>query len=683
MNALARMTVHDHKFTTIITLNHMKDFYRKLSFLALAMAAVSPSVMAEKLTGTPIGTERGWNYETNSEELNIAYKAFDGDLNTYYASCNGDKPGERSYAWVGLDLGTPHVINRVGWAPRNQELGPGRVVLGIFQGANTPDFMDAVPIYIITEKGTIGTISYADVNCSRGFRYVRYVGPSDVRCNIAEIEFYGEAGEGDDSHMYQLTNIPTVCINTLNGEIPYDKENEISSQITIIHNNKIDTDNKAGGVRERGNASRQFPKKPWRIKFDKKQKVLGSPAKAKKWTLINNYGDKTLMRNILAFETARRMKMPFVPFCEPVDVVMNGEYKGCYQLCDQVEVNPGRVEITEMAPEDNSGDALTGGYFIEIDGYAEQEPPMGWFRTSQHGNLVTIKSPKDDEITQEQYDYLKNYFELFESKIYGTDYNSEKPSYWDYLDVESFLRYFIVEELTGNIDAFWSTYMYKDRGSDKFVTGPVWDFDLAFENDYRVYPIKDKGKFTFLSMTEGSSSAGDMKTIVKRIMTHSALKKQMSQLWSIARNRDKLTYESMAEYIDETAAKIDASQKLNFTRWPILGEHLHCNPVIYYTFSGEVNAVKNYLRERFQQLDGVRFMNYDPEYDSLDDVEASEPVSVFVSGGVISFNGEQEFTVYAVDGTKVHAGAAPTKVLTPGVYIVTAAGYAPAKVLVK
>lgn len=661
----------------------MNNFTKRLFLSALALMAISPLMLAEKLSGTPIGTERGWNYETNQEERNIAYKAFDGDLNTYFASCTGDNPGERSYAWVGLDLGSPHVISRVGWSPRNAVgYGPNRVVLGIFQGANSPDFMDAVPIYMITEKGIIGQISYADVNCSRGFRYVRYVGPSDVRCNIAEIEFYGEAGAGDDSHMYQLTNIPTVCINTLNGEIPYDKENEISSQITIINNNRIDVDNQASGVRERGNASRNFPKKPWRIKFSKKQNVLGAPAKAKKWTLINNYGDKTLMRNAVAFEIARRVDMKYVPFCQPVDVIMNGEYKGCYQLCDQVEVNPGRVELTEMTTVDNAGDALTGGYFLEVDGYAYQEPEMGWF-TADHNVPVTIKSPDSDDITSRQYSYIKDYFSKFTNGVYAGDYMTATPGYFSVFDIESFLKYFIVSELTGNIDAFWSTYMYKERGSDKFYTGPAWDFDLAFENDTRVYPIAETGKYVFLSQTQNSSAAGDMKQIVNRIITNPTVITRLSQLWSTYRNSADLTKESMVEYIDNMATTLDASQKINFMRWPILNEKVHQNPVAYGSYAGEVDAVKNYIKARFGQLDGERFMKYDPNYGGIDNVEVDNTMAVNVNGGIVSFDGVTAFNVYSIDGTLIHSGAEPTQMLSPGVYIVTAANCTPTKIHVK
>ena len=112
-----------------------------------------------------------------------------------------------------------------------------------------------------------------------------------------------------------------------------------------------------GTIRERGNYSRNFPKKPYRIKFDSKQHVLDAPAKAKKWTLINNYGDKTLMRNMLAFEISRQLGMPYTPYSKAVDVLLNGEYKGCYQLCDQVEVNKKRVAIDELTPRDNSAPA--------------------------------------------------------------------------------------------------------------------------------------------------------------------------------------------------------------------------------------------------------------------------------------------------------------------------------------
>jgi hypothetical protein len=100
----------------------------------------------------------------------------------------------------------------------------------------------------------------------------------------------------------------------------------------------------------------------------KKARLLGLPADAKSWTLINSYGDKTLMRNLLAFDFSRRIEMPYTSPAEAVDVVLNGDYKGCYQLCDHIEVREKRVEIEEMGPNDISGISLTGGYHLEING---------------------------------------------------------------------------------------------------------------------------------------------------------------------------------------------------------------------------------------------------------------------------------------------------------------------------
>lgn len=97
------------------------------------------------------------------------------------------------------------------------------------------------------------------------------------------------------------------------------------------------------------------------------------PAKARKWTLINNYGDKTLMRNALAFKISEAIGMDYTPACRLVDVIVNGEYEGTYQLCDQIEIRKNRVGITEMAPVDIAEPNLSGGYLLEVDAYADQE----------------------------------------------------------------------------------------------------------------------------------------------------------------------------------------------------------------------------------------------------------------------------------------------------------------------
>ena len=537
--------------------------------IVLLVAALCSSAQntpqSTKLSGTAIGSPNV-DYDTNksSTTVNTPAHAFDGNYDTFYASM------DRSRTWVGLDLGTAHVITRVGWSPRTSQ--EGRVQLGVFEGSNSPDFLDAVPLYIIPIKGTKKKMDYANVPVTRGFRYVRYVGPSDARCNIAELEFYGYEGEGKDSIWYQVTNLPTVSIHTEAGYDPRDKVYEMPSFITITY---------AGGrriqeypitARGRGNASWGYPKKPWRIKFadGKSHHMLRgsaqeSPSKAKKWTLINNWGDKTLMRNCLAFEVSKRIGMPYTPWCQPVDVIMNGEYKGCYQLCDQISVDQNRVPITEMEPWDNEEPELTGGYLSEVDAYASQE--SSWFSSSR-GNPVTIKHPGDDDITTQQHNYIKNYFNLMESAVFASNYTDPENGYRKYLDIESFLKHFLVGEFSGNMDTYWSVYMYKDREENQFHVSPCWDFDLAFDNDQRNYPVNGRSNWAY----NGGSAAGNMKSFVSRLLGDSSADQLLNQLWRNNRKEGLLDEKTLVPSVAGMEREMDTSAIRNVVRWTFV-EH--------------------------------------------------------------------------------------------------------------
>ncbi len=584
---------------------------RKYMIYLLLLTALSAMADDGKLAGRVIGTTETVNYSTfnKSTSVNTREMAFDGKLDTFFASW------ERSYTWTGLDLGSPHVITKVGWSPRNDMHGEERVMLGVFEGANREDFMDALPLYIIKERGTIGVVSHADVDCSAGFRYVRYIGPSDARCNIAEIEFYGHQGEGDDSHLYQLTNLPTVSIHTLDGVIPFDKVTNIEARISIIADGEQNLLSEVGSIRERGNYSRSFPKKPYRIKFEKKKQVLDAPAKAKKWTLINNYGDKTLMRNLLAFELSRRMGMPYTPYGRAVDVLLNGEYKGCYQLCDQVQVHKNRVDITEMTPQDVSGSALTGGYFFEIDAYADQEQSKFW---SSQGTPVTIKSPEEDSIATVQYNYIRDHF------------NKMERQWQTYLDLNTFLRHFLVGELSGNTDTYWSVFMYKQRDDEIVYTGPVWDFDLAFDNDNRTYPVNSKKDFIYRS---GGSCTGNMRSFVDRIVISNAKAKALLvELWDEAR-QGGLSQESLVAYVDSMEAELQQSQELNFKRWPIMNNWVHQNPHIWGSYAQEVQNVRRFISERVGWMDKRLNYTFIPSGISYAHVNLDQPYRVYTVSG--------------------------------------------------
>ena len=577
----------------------MLRFYISLVFmLAVSMVSLAAD---DVLTGTV---------------LNDSEKAFDREPGTYYSAVAG------SYGWAGLDLGTRHVITKIGWMPRDNY--SSRMHLGVFEGANSPDFMDALPIYIIGsvyDVGKPGEMSYAEVTCSQGFRYVRYVGPASSHSHVAELEFYGHEGMGDHSNLFRITNLPTVSIHTLDGVIPYDKVHEIQAQFTIIGDSTNALLSEPGTIRERGNASREFPKKPWRIKFESKQHVLDAPAHAKKWTLINNYGDKTLMRNLLAFELSRCFNMPYTPYGRAVDVLLNGEYKGCYQLCDHIQVHKDRIDIEEMTPRDNSGDALTGGYFFEIDAYAGGEASHFY---STQGKPVTIKSPDEDSITSAQKNYIRNHFNKMEN-----DWSS-------YLDLNTFLRHFLVGELSGNIDTYWSVFMYKHRLNDTIYTGPVWDFDLAFNNDGRIRNPNEMIDFVYRS---GGSCAGNMRSFVDKIIVRTeSTKDQLLEIWDEARHNG-IDKENLVAFVDSMEEELMQSQELNFIRWPIMKKIVHQNPKIWGSYAAEVENVRNFISKRIDWMDKKLGYTYVPESISTitdsdtDDIDFSRPYRVYSLSG--------------------------------------------------
>lgn len=651
-----------------------------------------------KLSGTIIGTELSGDAVGNATTTeNTKEMAFDGDFNTYFKAYIAGDEWDYNRTWVGLDLGEPHVITRIGFASR--KMRSYKLQLAVVEGANEPDFSDAMPLYMIRDDKTpSGHMTYADINVSRGFRYVRFMSGPSAACNFAEIEFYGHPGEGDDSQLFQLTNLPLVVVNTDGMRMMQSKDDKINSTVHIISEggtkllSKKDTECKG-----RGNASWNFPKKPMRLKFEKKQNALpDAPAKCKKWTLINNYGDKSLMRNKIAFHMSRGIGLSYTPYCQFVDLIFNGEYQGCYQLCDQVEVNPGRVEITEMTPDDIEGEALTGGYFIEIDAYANQE--ASWFE-SLRGIPVTIKSPDDDEITPEQSAYIKDYFNKFETAVFTYGFTSETTGYRKYLNLDSFLQYFIVGELDGNTDYFWSMYMSKERGEEKFVVGPVWDVDLGFDNDYRTYPIANKTDFIYRS--GGSVASSAVKRLADRILIADAKSRErLKYLWSDARVNRHYNPTYYCKLVDRYAEQLAQSQELNFKRWNILGECVHMNPAVSGSYEGEVQRVKDYLNERFAQLDRiigtveVEVTNPDIDQEELEDdgtgaveqVKTANRCRVAVDGACMRFiDTEGDYAIYTMSGTIADRGNCSrvlSRPLESGIYIVVTPG-GTAKLIVK
>ena len=217
---------------------------------------------------------------------------------------------------------------------------------------------------------------------------------------------------------------------------------------------------------------------------------------------------------------------------------------------------------------------------------------------SNRGIPVTIKYPDEDEITDEQRSFIADYFGQLETAMFSGNFKDQDNGYRKYMDVDSWLRNFIVGEFCGNTDTYWSVYMYKDGGDGVLYTGPAWDYDLAFENDNRTYRINNLSGYIYA--TNGSVAADAVRSMVTRtVKTDEASHARLIEIWDEA--KPKLA--DLNDYVDETAALLEESQQLNFKRWPILNSYVHQNPQVAGSYAGEVKVVKDYITGRLTRFD--------------------------------------------------------------------------------
>lgn len=387
----------------------------------------------------------------------------------------------------------------------------------------------------------------------------------------------------------QLTNLPTIYIETEGHASINSKEDYVPGTVTVVSDNEeIVITDKAMGIRGRGNSTWGMAKKPYRIKFDKKINFLGQNAKAKSWVLLANYADKTLMRNGLAFEASRFMDFEFTSAAVFVDVVLNGTYLGNYCVADQMQVNPGRVEIDEMDETCLDGDAITGGYFLEIDGFADSEPVH--FVTNK-GLKITVKSPDEEVIQPAQLKYITDFINLFESKLFANNFTDPELGYRSMVDQKSLIDWYIACELTGNPDSWWSTYIYKKRADDHIYFGPLWDFDIAFNNDNRLGDAARK-----LMRDHGF----DPKTWIQRMWQDQWFRTAVHDRW---KQLLKAGIEKhLTDYVTNTAALIDQSQQKNFQLWNVLNKRVYNEQFLFDTYAEGVDFLRDYVTARIAFL---------------------------------------------------------------------------------
>ena len=455
------------------------------------------------------------------------------------------------------------------------------------------------------------------------------------------------ADEMNEDVYVPITNLPTIFIDTENGVAITSKEDYVDAVVTVrgAANDEDNITEVAAEIKGRGNSTWKMAKKPYRLKFKEKINFLGNDAKEKNWVLLANYADKSLLRNALASETARALfDFEFTPSVTFVDVVLNGENIGSYLLTDQVEVKKKRVSVMEQSTDVEYGDPeITGGYLIEVDGFADSE--ISWFETAK-GMKVTIKYPKDDEINASQKNYIHQYTQRMENALFSGRFDDPEKGWRHYIDEASWVNWYIACELFGNSDSWWSTYMYKER-DEKFRFGPLWDFDIAFNNDYRIGNATEK----FMRM-----SGCDPKTWIKRWWEDETLQKLVKKRW-VEMGAENIK-EFMLNYIDSTAILLDESQKINYEIWPTLDTRVHYEYSVHGSYEAEVQALREYVEARINFLDLIWRKRADIDKKVTDDNEIVM-VSNYIEQGddikIACVRGVVNVVIALIDGKIVYS----------------------------
>mgnify|MGYP000742991273 CR=1 FL=1 len=392
------------------------------------------------------------------------------------------------------------------------------------------------------------------------------------------------------------TNLPIIVIDTYGEVIP--DESKISAHMGIIFNisgeiNYItDPFNHYDGyigIEIRGHSSQNFPKKQYGLETRNSEgenlnvSLFGIP-KENDWVLYAPYSDKSLMRNVLAYDIARSLGSyaPRTQFCE---VILNNDYVGIYVFMEKIKKDSNRVNIYDPEP-----DNLSGGYLLEVSVLSKIDTTDNYFESESQGRFFVIKFPDEDDITVDQIAWITNYINTFESTLYSGSFNDPDIGYYQYIDSPSWVDYILLNEAFRNNDVFYSsTYLHKKKNG-KLFAGPVWDFNIAMGNiDYN-----DNW------LTEGSLLAS--KYLSSILLEDSSFVSAYQVRWNTLRN-NQFTISTINSLIDDYVELLGTAQERNFERWPILGSDVWPNYYIGITYEDEVNYLKQWITDRFIWMD--------------------------------------------------------------------------------
>ncbi len=451
----------------------------------------------------------------------------------------------------------------------------------------------------------------------------RNAGSSDLTCRpfltigtSSTITVYGPTPTWFNPPVAFTTHLPLVVLNTFGQTIPDDPR--IVVHMGIVDNgqgnmnSESDAYNEYDGlinIERRGSSSQGFAKKQYALETQDTAgnsldvSLLGLPEE-NDWILHAPYSDKTLMRNYLTYNWWRDMGWytTRTKYCE---VILNGDYQGVYILMEQIKWDNDRVDIEKVDGDDIQGDSLTGGYLIKVDkitgsGQTDWESHVTDFQGQPKVTRFQYDYPNRDTITPEQEAYIQQFVYNWEQSLLDSNYMDTEVGYRKYVDVNSFIDFFIIQELTKNVDGYrLSTYLNKQRDSrgGRLQAGPAWDFNITLGNaNYCEGGETDNWALDFPC---------DQSVIPfwwHRMNQDSVYWNQVQCRWWELRE-GLLSWQSVNARINETEDLLGDAIDRNFVRWDILNSQIWPNNYVGGTYTAEIFYLKQWLLERMVWLD--------------------------------------------------------------------------------
>lgn len=410
-------------------------------------------------------------------------------------------------------------------------------------------------------------------------------------------------------------NLPSVFIATESGSLDFiheDKDNAEAGTIRVIsEEGEIRYSGELEKFSGRGNSTWDYPKKPYAMKLKNAVSLCGME-RGKRWNLLAMWQESSKMNSKLAFDMAAELNLAYSPDGTWVDLYINNEYAGLYLLTESISVGEGRVDIYDLEKEnekinpeiemsvpfyedDHKGFELensrniTGGYLIEKQWSPFFREEKSGF-TTEGGFNFGIRSP--EYASREQTVYIRDFVQMAENVIHNGNYE-------DYIDLDSFTKKYVIEEVSLNYDAnIGSTYFYKEQDKDILYAGPVWDYDGAFGEhgedvldghytDYQWSILKPR--------LDGTEVLDWFAELYEEEAFYDLAIEQYAALLP-------LLEECLNERIDSYAQTIGKAVQMDVMRWPAQREEGH-----YLLYENNVRYLKyflanrlNYLNERWQ-----------------------------------------------------------------------------------